>query len=181
VKGRTLLSLVVAALFGLVAFLLVQFSDGGKVGIPKAEACTEASAMRCLPNVTFKDTSGKTYSKDALNGKVVIVNFWATWCHPCQGEIPDLAEVYAKYKDRGVVLLGVLTDDVDDGQLAAFSQRFGLNYPVVRVDDQIRSIFGSPDALPTTFIYDRTGHLQYGRPGAMNGSDLEAILGRLVE
>src|SRR5262249_62016939 len=108
---------------GLVVFLVANLSnDSGKVviGSGPAGACNR-STDDCLPDVKYIDTTGKAWTAETLAGKVVVVNFWATWCHPCQKEIPDLSKVYDKYKAKGVVFLGVLTDNVDNQQLLNFS------------------------------------------------------------
>src|SRR5574338_1241188 len=72
-------------------------------------ACTGGD--ECLPDINFVDTTGVAHTPDQLRGKVVVVNFWATWCGPCKKEIPDLSKLYKQYKDKGVVMLGVLTND----------------------------------------------------------------------
>src|SRR4029078_7926602 len=84
------------------------------------------------PDVSYTDTTGVAYTREALAGKVVLVNFWATWCHPCQAEIPALSKFYDKYKSKGVVSLGVLTDSPDGNQLLNFQSDHNMTYPVVR-------------------------------------------------
>jgi thiol-disulfide isomerase/thioredoxin len=161
--------------FGFVRF---RGAGGGgvDVGLPRAEAC-RAGTPDCLPRLTMIDTAGAALTPEALAGKVVVVNVWATWCPPCRAEIPDLAAVHARYHDRGLVLIGLLTDDPPDAALAAFAADHGLTYPIVRADDELRAAFGDPAELPTTFVYDRSGRARYARPGAVTSRSL----GRLVE
>ena len=85
----------------------------------------------------------------------MVVNFWATWCHPCQKEIPDLSKLYEKYKDKGVVMLGVMTDNPSDSDLLNFQSDYEMTYPVVRANSDILVSFNYPQALPTTFMFDR--------------------------
>lgn len=180
-KNRALVAALVAASVGLLAFVFFQVStsDGVRVGVKKAEACAEESP-RCLPKLDMLDTEGKAWTPETLAGKVVVINFWATWCAPCKAEVPDLARVYDRHRDDGVVLLGLMTDAVSDTVLANFSERTGLNYPVVRVDDELAYAFGYPNALPTTFVYDRSGHLVLERRGAIGAAELEDALDELL-
>jgi thiol-disulfide isomerase/thioredoxin len=126
------------------------------------------------------DTGGHSWSPAELAGKVVVVNVWATWCQPCQAEIPDLRAIHDRYKDRGVVLLGLLNDSANDSKLEAFSRQFDVNYPIVRMDDELYKAFDFPDRLPTTFVYDKSGHLHFGESRALSESQLEKIIDPLL-
>jgi thiol-disulfide isomerase/thioredoxin len=182
-KGSAIIAATSAVLVGLLVFVFVQFqhgSDGVKVGLGRAEAACREEAPRCLPKLTYTDTKGQPWPPEALANKVVVVNVWATWCHPCAAEIPDLVQVYGRYKDRGVVMLGLLSDDVGDAELARFSADYGINYPIVPMDDDLYRAFDHPQALPTTFIYDRRGHMRYGRPGMISAARLESTLDGLL-
>src|SRR4029077_5453578 len=121
------------------------------IGAGKAEAC-QRGRDNCLPDVKYVDTTGHAYSADSLTGKVVVVNFWATWCHPCQKEIPDLSHSYDKYKDKGVVFLGVMTDQPSDADLLNFQSDYEMSYPVIRGNSDILVSYNYPQALPTTFV-----------------------------
>lgn len=177
-----------AALIGAVAFVLTQFSDvrvgkegvSVKVGAPEAQAGCYQDGPNCLPQMDFVDIEGTVWKPEQLANKVVVINFWATWCKPCQHEVPALATVYRKYKDKDVVLLGLMSDTPSDAQLATFTDQFGLDYPVVRVSDEIREAFGAPRNLPTNFVYDRTGTLVFDRPGAVTALQLESEIKRLL-
>jgi thiol-disulfide isomerase/thioredoxin len=184
VKGRAIFVALVGACAGLMAFVFLQFREphgGVGVGVRKAEAACREASPDCLPKLTFVDTEGRALPPEALAGKVVVINFWATWCRPCLAEIPDLAAVYARYKDRGVVLLGLITDAVPDEALASFARDHGINYPIVRADDALLEAFRSPEALPTTFVYDRHGHAAYVRPGQIEQRRLERLLDELLD
>ncbi|HTE56722.1 MAG TPA: TlpA disulfide reductase family protein [Kofleriaceae bacterium] len=184
-KGSAIIAATAAVLAGLLVFVFVQFQHGGegsgvKVGLGRAEAACNEDTPRCLPKITFTDRAGTPWPPETLANKVVVVNVWATWCRPCAMEIPDLVDVYKRYKDRGVVLLGLMTDDVSDEELAAFRSQYGINYPIVQMDESLSRAFDYPQALPTTFIYDRRGHMTYGRPGMISAEMLESTLDELL-
>ena len=143
-------------------------------------ACT--SGDECLPDVSYVDTTGVAHTRESLRGKVVLVNFWATWCAPCKKEIPDLSKLYLKYKDQGLVMLGVLTsDNPSDAELLNFQSDYEMEFPVVRQNSDILVSFNYPQALPTTYIFDRTGK-RVGKPrvGAIQPDELEATLKQLI-
>jgi thiol-disulfide isomerase/thioredoxin len=181
---KALIGILLAGTAGVIIFLFVHLSSGPEQGIrigsQQAGACTRGH-QNCIPEVNYIDTSGTAYTTSSLAGKVVIVNFWATWCKPCLKEIPDLSRVYEKYKDRGLVILGVMTDDPDHNALLNFQSDNNMSYPVVRANSDILVSFSYPGSLPTTYIYDRGGK-QVGRPyiGALHEAQLHRILEPLL-
>ena len=142
-------------------------------------ACAKGQ-RHCLPDVDYIDTTGAAYPRDALVGKVVLVNFWATWCGPCEKEIPDLSKAYQKYKAHGVVFLGVLIDNPDRQQLLDFQSDHDMTYPVVRANRELLASFDNPEAYPTTYIYDRSGKQVYNHMGQVRESELDKLLAQLV-
>ena len=181
---KALIGLLLAGMTGILIFLFVHLSggddDGISIGSKSASACTRGH-QECIPDVNYVDTNGTAYTAASLAGKVVVVNFWATWCKPCLKEIPDISKVYDKYKAQGLVVLGVLTDDPDSNALLNFQSDNNMAYPVVRANSDILLSFGYPGSLPTTFIYDRSGK-QVGPPyvGALHADQLERILQPLI-
>src|SRR5215475_7137015 len=169
---RALIGVLLAGLAGIIIFLFVNISKDGKIrpGPTKAHGCTRGQ-RDCLPEVNYIDTNGVAYNHESLAGKVVLVNFWATWCHPCQKEIPDLSRAYDKYKAKGVVFLGVMTDSPDNQTLLNFQSDYDMTYPVVRANSDLMVSYNYPDALPTTFVYDRSGKQVFSRVGALRESE----------
>ena len=179
---KALIGMLLAGTIGLVIFLFVHLSrDGGiRPGPTPAHAECTKGQRDCLPDVSYVDTAGVTYTRDALAGKVVLVNFWATWCHPCQAEIPALSKVYDKYKAKGVAFFGVMTDSPGNQELLNFQSDHEMTYPVVRGNSDILSSYNYPPSTPTTFVYDRHGKQVLSQVGAVRESDFDALLGQLV-
>lgn len=179
---KALIGVLLAGSVGVIIFLFVHLSgDPSKpisLGSAKAAAC--AQGQKCLPEVTYVDTTGKAYAKQDLDGKVVVVNFWATWCKPCLKEIPDFSRAYERYKDKGVVFLGILTDTPDNSTLLNFQSDNEMTYPVVRANSDIMMSFQYPESLPTTFVFDRGGKEVFARVGAVSEQSLSAVLEPLV-
>jgi len=178
---RTLIGGVLAVTAGIVIFLIVHMSTETvvKVGPKLAAACGEHPET-CFPRLTMMDTNGNAYPPDALAGKVVVVNFWATWCRPCQHEIPAFSKIYEQYKHRGVVMLGIMTDDPDAETLLNFTSDHELLYPVVRSDQDIRIAFGDPAAIPTTVVFDQRGVERKRHRGPLDEKQLAEILDSIL-
>lgn len=144
---------------------------------PRPAPCT----AKCLPAVDLVDTDGVHHGPGELAGHVVIIDFWATWAHPCQRELPVLAHLEADYHDRGVIVIGIVTNDqVSDQDLVLFRRDLGVTFPIVRGTSEILTAFGYPQALPTSFVYDRSGTEVAQRVGPYDEAKLRAVLDPLV-
>jgi cytochrome c biogenesis protein CcmG/thiol:disulfide interchange protein DsbE len=120
-------------------------------------------------NFTLKDANGADVKLTDYKGKVVLLNFWATWCGPCKLEIPEFVEAYARYRDKGFVILGVLSeDDPSPEDLKTFITDFKMNYPVFREHQPLAEANGELWALPTSFVIDRKGAICSKHMGAMS-------------
>lgn len=120
---------------------------------------------------TLLDLDENEVSLSDYAGKIVVINFWATWCNPCEMEIPDFVEVYEEYKGKGVEFLGVSNDNVDS--LKQFVEEYGIQYPVL-VDGSIDSIssYWRISAIPTTYIVDGSGNAVFRQIGLMTKNQL---------
>jgi thiol-disulfide isomerase/thioredoxin len=146
-------------------------------GIATLVVATAAVFTAVLGACRTSEASCEQFPPESLKGKVVVVNFWATWCGPCKKEIPAFNRVYAKYKDQGVVMLGVLHDQSVDAQGALnFMSDNEFTYPVVVADQDVLAAYHFPNALPTTFIYDRNGWIVEEHKGPMSEQQLSAQL-----
>ena len=141
------------------------------------------------PEVTFKDLQGKDVSLASLKGKVVIVNFWATWCEPCQAEIPWMIGFQKKYADKGFTLLGVAMDEEGKSVVEPYVQKTQfnvdghpttMNYPIVLGDDDLAAKFGGLLGLPTTYVVTRDGKVAKRYIGLATEADLDKLIQSLL-
>ncbi|HLK03447.1 MAG TPA: TlpA disulfide reductase family protein [Candidatus Acidoferrum sp.] len=132
------------------------------------------------PALGIKDLDGKPISLDEFKGKIVLLNFWATWCGPCRAEIPDLIELQTKYKDQ-FAIVALATDEDDPALVKKFSQKAGINYRIGMSTDELRVAYGGIPALPTSFVIDAQGRVVQKHVGLNDPSiyelELRALLG----
>jgi cytochrome c biogenesis protein CcmG/thiol:disulfide interchange protein DsbE len=110
------------------------------------------------PDFKLTGLDGKSVTLAGSRGKVILLNFWATWCGPCRAEIPDLVQLQNKYKDR-LQILGLVVDDDDQDLIKEFAKEFRVNYPVAIATNEIRLQYGGIPALPTSFLLDAEGRI----------------------
>jgi cytochrome c biogenesis protein CcmG/thiol:disulfide interchange protein DsbE len=124
------------------------------------------------PDFTLKDSNGTPVKLSDYKGKVVLLNFWATWCGPCAMEIPWFIEFEQQYKSQGFAVLGVSMDDEGWSAVKPYIAEHKLNYRVMLGDDSVSQLYGGLDALPTTFILDREGKIAFpAHVGLINKSE----------
>lgn len=111
--------------------------------------------------------------KEANKGKIVVMNFFASWCPPCNAEAPDFVKVYNEYKDKNFIIIGISTDD-DKAAAAKFANKYGIEYPVYLSDRAIEKKY-MVSRLPTTYIYDKEGKLMDIANGAIGGAYLKKL------
>ena len=122
-----------------------------------ANTSPAAEPKPVAPNWQLRDINGEPISLADFKGKVVILDFWATWCPPCRKEIPGLVTLQRRYQDKGLVIIGVSLDQQGPSVVKPFMRELGMNYRVVMGDEKIVSDYGGIEAIPTTFIIDRQG------------------------
>jgi len=132
------------------------------------------------PSYSVQTLDGGWVDSQDLVGKVVVVNFWATWCVPCRLEMPSLQRLHERRENDGVVVLGLATDVGGDRAVRDFLEERGITYPVGRATPEHRRAFGGIPGIPTTFLIDRSGVVRHRVVGYFAPPALAAAVGRLV-
>ena len=117
------------------------------------------------PTWSLKDVNGSVVTSEQFKGKVVVVDFWATWCGPCREEIPGYIALQKKYGADNLAIVGVSLDEAGPDVVKAFIKKFGVNYQMVMGDSAVQTAFGGMEAIPTTFLIDRTGQVRDRKVG----------------
>ena len=139
-------------------------------GLAGADPSRTPAARRPAPDFSRLDLDRREIRLGAYRGKVVLLNFWATWCSPCLAEIPRFAEWQRKFAGR-LQVVGVSMDDEEPPVRAAY-KKYGLNYPVVMGDEKLGELYGGVLGLPMTFLIDGSGRIRFRHEGA---TDLDVI------
>ena len=140
-----------------------------------------AKDRKAAPDFSLKDATGATVKLADLKGKVVLLNFWATWCGPCKVEIPWFIEFQQTYKDRNFTVLGVSMDDDGWASVKPYVTEKKINYRVVIGDDALARIYGGVESLPTTFVIDRFGRIASSHVGLISKRQYENEIQHLLE
>jgi cytochrome c biogenesis protein CcmG/thiol:disulfide interchange protein DsbE len=168
----------------MFGFLLVVMIAAAGFSACGTKSSGSPRVLASEPAVTFKDLQGKDIPLDSFKGKVVLVNFWATWCEPCRSEIPLLIAYQQKYADKGFTMLGVAMDEDGKAAVDPFiqstkfdvrGQQLAMNYPVVLGNDDIADKFGGLLGLPVTLVISRDGKIVKRYIGSIerNEADLD--------
>ncbi|MDP3678885.1 MAG: TlpA disulfide reductase family protein [Methylotenera sp.] len=156
---KSLLPIIIIALLSLLAWQL--------------------SNKPTAPNVTFTTIDGKQISTDALKGKVVLVNFWATDCPGCIKEMPQLINTYHQYHEKGLEIIAVAMHYDQINQVINYSKSQSLPFPVVHDNSaEVSNQYGQVSLTPTTFIYNKQGHLLQRTIGELNFNALQQLLNK---
>ncbi|UCH11344.1 MAG: TlpA family protein disulfide reductase [Fidelibacterota bacterium] len=174
---KPVLTLVIA----LLAITAVVVNSTRSDAAHQTPAKQETSAKPLAPDFTLRDLDGERVALKSLRGKLVLVNFWATWCPPCRREIPDLNRIHSAYEEQGVVVLGISWDEASSEQIKNFVRNYKVVYPVLHGTQSELSEIGRAyqweGYLPTTYLVDREGRIQDKHIGGGN----ERLFLRMIE
>jgi peroxiredoxin len=172
---------LVAALVASVAACSKQ-NDPAKsaAAVPAKSTPAALPVLGPAPAWKLKDVAGNVVSSEQFKGKVVVVDFWATWCGPCKMEIPGYVALQKKYGKDRLAIIGVSVDQEGPGVVKAFIEKQGINYQMVMNDDAVTSAFGAMDAIPTTFLIDRDGQVRDRKVGVEPTEDYEQKIASLL-
>ena len=186
---RVLLAITLA-----VAFLAVAYTMTGALARSTAQSAPptgdSSPVIRFVkdpemaPPLPDRDISGAVVSKVNWTGKVVLVNFWATWCPPCREEVPELISLQRQFKDQ-LQIVGISEDDDTPANVSRFAKQWRINYPIVMATPEVIAAYGGVPALPTTFVIDTQGRV-VGKHAGLHPMDtyvleIRALLGLPVE
>jgi peroxiredoxin len=162
--------------------VLALFLAGCSKSSREAEANIKPESNRKkAPGFSLKDASGDTVNLADYKGKVVLVNFWATWCGPCEVEIPWFIEFEQKYKDRDFAVLGISMDDDGWKSVRPYIASHKINYRVVIGSEVVSQQFGDIESLPTSFILDRQGRIAANHVGLVDKRDYSNEIIKLID
>ena len=163
-RPRWVIAGAAALALALLTLPMLRGTGGGGESLTKAGSSVPSGEGSCDQtgkgtfDFVLKNEFNQSVKLAEYKGKVVIVNFWATWCGPCKTEIPDFVKLYAEYKDKGLVIVGISIDDSAE-QLQSFMREFKMNYPVVQMRPEVEDAWGPFYGYPTSFVVARDGSI----------------------
>jgi len=182
--------LALSLAMGIGAFAGCNSRGAGTATVDESGRPTNAGKeLPNEPDVTFKDLQGKDVPLASFKGKVVVVNFWATWCEPCRVEIPWMIDFQQKFGDKGFTLLGVAMDEEGKSVVEPFVQKtqfdvdghnMTMNYPIVLGNDDLAAKFGGLIGLPTSVVISRDGKVAKRFIGLVSHDQLEKTIQSLL-
>lgn len=186
---RALRGAAVRAAIVIAAFSLAALPDGCTVkeGTKTAETPAGGGGNGAVgtpaPEFALQDLDGKTVHIADFAGKVVILDFWATWCPPCRKELPDFIAMQSKYGDKGFSVVGLSVDagGAHDVRSFAADNKVTFNYPILIANEQTANAYGGVVGIPTTFVIDRKGKIVKRFVGYTPSSEFEETIRPLLE
>jgi thiol-disulfide isomerase/thioredoxin len=138
------------------------------------------SQTRKAPALSLKDLRGRNHRLSDYKGKVVLLNFWATWCPPCRAEVPDLVKWQREYRSRGLQLIGVTYPPTNRAEVRRFVRRLKINYPILIGTGATKALFAEGETLPMTVVIDREGNISARIEGILLPDEFDQIVKPLL-
>lgn len=161
-----------------IAVILIAVCCLTSVAVPAQIAAS--SGRKAAPDFSLKDQKGSVIHLSDYKGKIVLVNFWATWCHGCKEEIPWYVEFAGKYRDRGFEVIGISMDESGWKAVTPYLAEHKLNYPIVIGDDGLAARFGGVDSMPVSLLIDREGRIADRHSGMVEKDGWEKEIQQLL-
>lgn len=152
--------------------------SSGKQSAQKANQ--EEPKMYEAPEFTLLNLDGDEVSLSDYRGKVVFINFWATWCGPCRQEVPAFVELQEEFGKDKLVILGISVDQGDLSVVPAFADEYGMNYEVLYSTPRVQAMYGGISSIPVTFVVDKDGYLRDGRVGFPGKDYFKSVINALL-
>ena len=158
----------ISILIGLAVLIVACNNNQAQTGsnktpdkkeIQTSDKQEKKSVITKAPDFALENNKGETIRLSSFSKKVIILNFWATWCGPCRQEIPDFVNLYKEYNDDGLEIIGVSVDQSGWDAVKPFMERYKINYPVLMYNYQVIMDYGGIQGIPTTFFINRNGEI----------------------
>lgn len=183
-------ALAFAMVGGLGAYILVAGTTGScpacvaitqAAGIPSFVSQREASANQSpAPEWTLKDVDEREVSSSDFQGKIILVDFWATWCPPCKKMIPGLIELQKEYSEQGFEVVAISLDEGGAPAIKAFNKKYGVNYTSLLANADVLKAFGGIQNIPTSFLIDQNGQIVSKHVGFVGQERLASEIRKLL-
>lgn len=165
---------------GLVLLAAGCRNESARDDPPQSSAPSRVATLGTAPDFRLETMEGGTFALSDHRGKVVVINFWATWCAPCLEEIPGFIRLQNEFRERGLQILGVSLDTEGFNVVRPFAELLGINYPLVVNDGVVAETYRGHFVVPTTFVVDRRGEIRGRYIGIVTFSELEPLLEELL-
>jgi len=177
IKRRTVLAITLS--LGIVILIFAGFH-----ALPDSHDRTASAngslRIKTAPDFELKSLEGQSVKLSEFRGKIVVLNFWATWCAPCRVEMPTLLDLYNKYRSKGVEFIGVAMDDGSQERVGSFVKKMGVNYTILLGNQSVAGAYGGLRLLPQTVFITQDGQALQTIIGMDDRKDLEASIEQLL-
>jgi len=162
---KTTLIILGGAILVIAGLILIKLQVEPKKtvspkGMPQEITTVNKTGFKIAPEFSLKDVNGAEKKLSDFKGKVLIIDFWATWCPPCRQEIPHFVSLYSQYKDQGLEIIGISLDQDSGRVLPGFIESNSINYTILAGNEEVTDLYGGIAAIPTTFIIDKDGNIR---------------------